>query len=594
MKLDVALGILAVLAGRQALAQTTTRASLGAGGVEGNAESRNGTSSDDGRFVAYWSYASNLVPGDTNGASDIFVRDRVRGTTERISVSTGGDPGDAQSTSPWMTPDARFVVFESLASNLVPGDTNGRQDLFLRDRANGTTRRLDVAGPGAQANHNSALASLSADGRYVAFLSFATNLVPGGTSGSSDVYLHDREAGTTVRASVSTAGATANELSWSPSISADGRCVVYHSPASNLVPGDTNANWDVFVRDRVLGTTERASLGSGGVQAIGSSTDPSISADGRFVAFFSTAANLGGGGPAGVHQVYLRDRVLGVTELVSRSTSGAPGDGNSHDPRISADGRSVAFHSLASNLAPDDGNATWDVFVRDRVAGTTTLVSAATGGVQGSDFSLRPAISAGGRFVAFYSPAPDLVGGDENGVSDVFVFDRSTTGFPSLCEPGREGVRSCPCSNPASGAGHGCDNSAATGGASLAASGEARLSSDTVVFTSSGETPTALTLLLQGDAYLLDGTSFGRGVRCAGGSLKRLFARTAAAGNVVVPDFGSGDPSVSARSAARGDAIQPGQSRWYLAYYRDAGLQPACSGYAAFNTTPSRQATWAP
>jgi hypothetical protein len=203
-------------------------------------------------------------------------------------------------------------------------------------------------------------------------------------------------------------------------------------------------------------------------------------------------------------------------------------------------------------------------------------------------------VSADGRFVAFESSASNLVSGDFNNYDDIFLRDRFASGFTSLCDPGSGGVLACPCSNPPSGPGRGCDNSSSTGGASLAASGDAYLAVDSLVFTTSGEKPTATSILLQGTASPAAGVVYGQGVRCVGGALKRLFTKTASGGGITVPDFGGGDPSVSARSAAKGDTISPGQSRWYLVYYRDPTVLGGCPASSTFNATQTGQTTWSP
>ncbi len=290
----------------------------------------------------------------------------------------------------------------------------------------------------------------------------------------------------------------------------------------------------------------------------------------------------------------MRDRQSGTTERVSVDTAGAQGNANSIGPWISADGRYVSFESNATNLVAGDTNGATDVFVRDLLSGTTERVSLATGGAQGNADSTWSFVSAGGRYVAFQSDATNLVTGDTNGVTDVFVRDRNAAGNTNLCDPGADGVIACPCSNPPSGPGRGCDNSAATGGASLAASGIAYLSMDNLVFTTSGEKPTATSILLQGTALAASGIVYGQGVRCVGGALKRLFTKHAAAGSITAPDFSAGDPTVSARSAAKGDPIQAGESRWYLVYYRDPSVLGGCPASSTFNATQTGQVTWWP
>jgi Tol biopolymer transport system component len=548
----------------------TVRASVG-GGVEGDDFSVAPSVSGDGRYVAFHSQATDLVPGDTNGDLDVFVRDRFTGATERVSVGPGGIEGDGDSSGPCISPDGRYVVFFSEATNFVAGDTNGVSDAFLRDRQAGTTELISVNAGGGAADgpsYGSYGALISADGRYVAFVSDATNLVPGGTNGVEHVFLRDRVQGTTEIVSVSTFGVQGNALSFAPSMSSDARFVAFASNASNLDPADVNGLPDVFLRDRLLGTTELVSFANDGTQGDAASLNPSVSADGRYVAFRSSATNLVANDTNGRVDVFVRDRVNATTERESVDPGGADGDGSSFEPTISADGRFVAFQSAATNLVPGDTNGMMDVFVRDRLAGTTERASVATDGTQSDLGSGIPSMSADGRFVVFPSDATDLATGDTNAYSDVFLRDRVPSGFTSVCEPGVGSTGLCPCNNPPSGPGRGCDNSAGTGGAALTAAGLAYLSADSLVFTATGELSSAMSILVQGTA-LGGGGIYGRGLRCVDGTRLSLYVKAASGGNVVAPDFGAGDPSISARSAALGDLIQPGQSRWYFMSYRD-------------------------
>jgi Tol biopolymer transport system component len=285
---------------------TTERVSLGPRGVQGDFSSIEPSISVDGRFVAFFSYATNLVLGDTNRKAEGFVRDRQTGTTERVSVGSGGAQDNGISGPPSISADGRFVAFASVATNLVPGDTNGTADVFVRDRLTGTTRRVSFGPGGVQGNDHSAGGSISADGRFVAFVSNATNLVPGDTNGTTDVFVRNRQTGTTRRLSLGPGGAQGDGQSSVASISADGGFVAFQSEATNLVPGDTNDGDDVFVGDGLTGKTRRVSLGSGGVQGNGNSITPAISADGRFIVFGSSGTNLVPGDTNGQNDVFVR------------------------------------------------------------------------------------------------------------------------------------------------------------------------------------------------------------------------------------------------------------------------------------------------
>ena len=320
---------------------TTERVSVASDGTQANNISgRRGapTVSANGQVVVFDSLASNLVPGDTNAFDDIFVRDRASGTTQRVSVSSRGAQGDNISSSPAISGDGRFVAFVSNATNLVRRDTNGVRDIFVHDRARGTTERVSVSSSGAQGNGASGgsgatndvatiAPAISADGRFVAFESLASNLVPGDTNGTRDVFVRDRQARTTERVSVASDGTQANGFSSPGSINGDGRLVVFGSFASNLVQGDTNQQNDVFVRDRQAGITQRVSVTSQGLQADGSSTLADISGDGRFVVFASAATNLVAGDANGTDDVFVRDLQAQTTQRVSVSSSGAESDG---------------------------------------------------------------------------------------------------------------------------------------------------------------------------------------------------------------------------------------------------------------------------
>jgi Tol biopolymer transport system component len=395
-------------------------------GTQGNDGSFYSSISADGRYVTFESVATNLVTGDTNVKMDIFVRDRQTGTTWLVSKSSTGVPGDGDSQIPVISADGRYVAFYSEAANLVSGDTNGAQDIFVRDRQTGTTTLVSKSSAGVFGDGISQMPTISEDGRYVAFHSTSTNLVPGDSNGAGDIFVRDRQTGTTTLVSRNSAGVEGDGASGHPSISADGRYVAYYSYAANLVAGDTNAVRDVFVRDRNTGTTTRVSKDSAGGEANGDSENPTISADGRYVAYYSYAANLVSGDTNANADIFVRDRQTGTTSRVSKSSAGVEGDGGSFGATFSADGRYVAFYSEAANLVPGDSNGAWDAFVRDRQTGTTTLVSKSSSGVQGNYVSEIPSISADGRYVAFDSYATNLVSGDTNGAYDVFVRDRQT------------------------------------------------------------------------------------------------------------------------------------------------------------------------
>jgi len=415
---------------------TTTRVSVSSAGAQADRDTYAAAISADGRYVVLNSIARNLVPGDTNDASDVFVHNRVSGQTTRISVSTGGLQGNGSSDSAAMSANGRYIVFASTASNLVDGDTNHASDVFLHDQASGVTTRLSVSRSGRQANGPSAMPAISADGRYVAFQSFASNLVRGDTNGLTDAFVRDLATGKTTRVSLTSRGRQARCNigyceSTEPVLSEHGRHVAFQSSATNLVRHDTNRLGDVFVRDRRTGKTTRMSVDSRGRQGGGDRTNngsnaPAISGNGRYVVFHSADSNLVRGDTNGVFDIFVHDRRTGRTTRVSVSSSGAQANQESLGAvSISSDGRYIAFTSLASNLVAGDANEITDVFLRDDAAGTTTLASLGQAGNQGDDASSATgvAFSANDRYLAFSSWAANLVVGDTNIVADAFVRD---------------------------------------------------------------------------------------------------------------------------------------------------------------------------
>jgi Tol biopolymer transport system component len=324
---------------------------------------------------------------------------------------------------PAITPDGRYVAFASSATNLVKGDKNNAVDIFLRDRLAGTTERVNTVGRKTVANAESSHPAISPDGRYVAFQSFADNLVPGDTNFTSDVFLRDRQTDTIVRVSLTSTGEQASNFSGSPAISADGRFVAFESSAV-LVPGEAEdfAN-DIYLRDVQAGTT--VGIGTSGSESVGHSGAPTITPDGRFVAFHSWDDGLVPGDTNNSYDVFVHDRAVGgPLERVSVSSAGVQGNDWSQAPAISDDGRFVAFQSFADNLIDGDTNFDYDVFIRDRQAATTVRASVRTDGSEGglSLASFAPSLSADGSVVAFASEA-DLVAGDSGFPVDVYVHD---------------------------------------------------------------------------------------------------------------------------------------------------------------------------
>jgi hypothetical protein len=404
--------------------QTTTKLlSVSSTGRQGDLWSMDPSIDPDGRYATFSSLADNLVFGDLNADGDVFLHDLQTGLTELVSVDSSGVQGNYGSAEGAVSRGGRFVAFVSFANNLVAGDTNGVVDVFVRDRKRGTTRRMSETATGVQTNSHCIHSAISGDGRFVAFVTQANNLVPNDRNATWDVFVRDSIAGKLQCVSLATSGTPGNRASGDNgvAISGDGRYVAFESSANDLVGGDTNSNLDTFVRDLVTGFTTRVSVDSGGAESDGASQWLSISADGRFVAFESVASNLVVGDTNSTSDIFVHDLATGATERVSVDSTGGEADDWSRFPAISADGRVVAFTSEASNLVGGDTNYTMDVFVHDRSTGVTERVSIDPFGREADDRSYVPAISGNGAIVAFLSDSDLLVPGDRNGYTDAIV-----------------------------------------------------------------------------------------------------------------------------------------------------------------------------
>ncbi len=395
----------------------------GTGG--GNGNSMLGQVSTNGQFVVFQSDASNLAPNDTNGVTDIFVSDLVAGTTTLVSVSTNGGPANGASTDPVITPDGRYVAFISSASNLVPGDTNGIADVFVRDLVAGTNDLVSVGAFLASGGPSSIMGTpvITPDGRYVAFFSMATNLVPAvpGTS-TGEVYVRDRLMGTTTWASTNAAAIVSATLGLSgmpayhPRLSDDGRYIAFKAGATS-----TTGAVVILQYDSTLATTAVINTnGIGWSTALDDSYGPEMTPDGRFIAFAKQEGSLG----SGYASVHVWDTQLTLDTLVSDDGSGVPTNTTSCAPVISPDGQFVAFLSNATNLVANAVSNGSHVYLRNLPSSTTQLVDVDTNGIGStSDTMTTLSLSADGQFVAFSSPDGSLVSLDNNHAEDVFVRD---------------------------------------------------------------------------------------------------------------------------------------------------------------------------
>ena len=595
-----------------------SRESVDSASGEANEASSGAYISTDGGWVAYTSVANDLVPGDTNGVPDVFLRHRMTFTNFRCSVGIAGQAnGPSEFAS--VSEGGRFVAFASYASNLVAGDGNGAPDVFVYDRLGGCARvsvsTAGIEGDGPSYSPPWGGPSISPDGRYVAFCSEASNLVPDDTNGAWDVFVHDRDldgdgvydehvAGgiRTWRASVSTFGVEGDGDSgvyglW---LSAHGRYVAFQSLAGTLIPMDLNFS-DIYVHANFAGDTVLASLDTAGAQAMGFhylpsiSADLSLAADGRFVTWASSSSTIVPEDGNGFDDVFLRDLSFNVTSRVSVGTGGVEADSLSTRSMIDGTGRYVVFDSSASNLHAADGNFMPDVYERDLETGETNLISRPSG----AGVSEWPTISTGIQYVAFTSSSGVLVPEDTiGGASDVFVRDCGASSIRPFCAPGMGGTLACPCGNPQvpAGATRGCNNFAGggTGGALLFGSGAASIAADSVWFGLHQGIGTNVTILFQGPSPSLTGIRMGAGVRCVVGSLKRLYQGPQVAGAITFPNNGV---PVHVASAARGFPILPPITLYYLCSYRNSAAngQPGCPGlFFGFNTSNGASVSWTP
>jgi Tol biopolymer transport system component len=384
--------------------------------------------------------------GLVRAAAALLAAARPGGTTRRFDLSSLGATTLGDSYYPSLSADGRVVAYDSAASGLVPGDVDGEFDVYFTDLFTGLTEQASVDSAGAMVPESAGDVEISADGRFATFTSISGALVAGDTNLRTDVFVRDRALGITTLESPGAGGAQSNGHSSLPAISADGERVVFHSKASNLVSGDSNGQMDVFLRDRAAGTTTLLSIGPGGIQGDGASTDPQISADGRWVVFESTAANLASGDGNGAVDVFLSEVESGALTLVSRGLAGTAAAGGSFDASISGDGARVCFHSDAADLVPGDGNGLVDVFVWERATGTIARASVSSTGAEADGGCTDARIAGGGAHVAFYSSATNLVAGDSNGLVDCFVRDlmTGTTERVSLTAAGAEIVAPVP------------------------------------------------------------------------------------------------------------------------------------------------------
>jgi Tol biopolymer transport system component len=588
------------------------RVSLSYAGAEGNAASYGSAISADGRYVAFISDATNLVAGDSNGARDVFLRDRVAGTTIRVNLTSAGGQATLGAALPNVTVDGnnlgisgdgRFVVFLT-ADALVASDVNGITDAYLRDTQSNTTVRVSTAGtPSLVYTPMPTLAvAISSDGVFVAF-STASTLVASDTDNLLDIYVRDTSTATTTMVSLTNASLeTTTGNCYHPSISADGQYVAFASTATDLVGNDINGSTaDVYVRNRNAPTTTLVSVNEAGNQWLFPSEFPDISGSGRRVSYIHYDLIYG------LNDIFVADQNsdnvlpwLQNGDLRSYALTAGPTPlgsygGCSQNSAISADGNFVAFTCSAALVTPDT-NGVSDTFICDL---TNVSSSIPTSGIityrLSQTLQLAEAdaassnlvdLSASGQAVAYTSLATNLVTGDSNSADDVFVH-RFAQYYDSFCFGDGSGM-DCPCMNNGA-PGHGCENSGGAGGGLVVGGGNCLLSVDTFTLNASNLTGSTA-VLLQGSAsheyYVYED-----GLRCVAGTLLRIGTSTVSAGSCQYPNVG--DPSISARSAVLGHAITAGQTLHYQVQYRDPN-PTFCMPLDTSNMTNAVTAIWAP
>jgi len=497
-----------------------------------------------------------LVPGDTNNAYDVFLRDRTLGTTERLSVSTAGLQAAGSSYFPEISADGRHVAFLSDAANLVAGDNNGTVDVFVRDRVTNTTTRESLGVGGTQIHGDCESVQISGDGSTLAFSTLATDVGFADTNGVPDSFVRNRVTGAVELLAAKSSGGASNGGASGASLSADGRYVAFYSNSSDFFPGKTAQVEDVYVRDRTLQSTSWLSKSLSNGQGDDGSRNPQISADGRYVAFETYATDVLPGPPPIAVQIGRRDRVSGAIYNVSSGMGGAAPDNGSSPARISADGRFVAFVSIATNLVPAPSNNAAHVYLRDCTLNTTVRQSLkANGDTAGPNAApLALAISSDAAVLVWLDWAPDLVPDDSNSLPDVFVRDPARN-YSLLCAAKRNSQGCMPVLS-------------ATGDTSLASPAPFTLTATQLINQKLG-------LYLYGPGC--GATPFQGGMLCPLFPIKRLSASNT--GGNPAPTDCSGTLSFNLKPVLQSTpALVPGTLIYLQGYYRDGASQPSLTG----------------
>ena len=521
---------------------TTTRVSSGPGGSDVPTGKGGPRVTPDGRYVAFFSWGDGITPNDTNDCADIFVHDRQTGLTEFVSVSSTGSIGDSDSYDPRISDDGRYVAFFSFATNFVAGDTPSSGDVFVRDRWTGQTECVSVDSGGNLGNGTTYLNDMSADGNRIVMTSYADDLVAGDTNGFLDVYLHERSTGLTTRMSTGLAGAEPDDGSYGAALSADGNWVVFLSYATNLVPNDTNGFEDAFLRELATGQVQRVNTGPGGVEADQPAGYTTLSGDARYVAIETGASNLAAGDNVGTQDVLVLDRTSGIFRIGNLAPGGLHGTRGAWNHFLSRDGRYLAFVT-PDELEPGHPGAPEDIYLAD-LFGTdfARVVRGWTGQPAAMNCDV-PQLAQSPSVVVFTSEDPDLVPNDTPWSNDVFVRECPFPPTPAYSAHCTGTAVDCPCANAGGGWG-GCDDSFGDAGAELAAFGNASLSADGLRIYCWRLPQDVPTLLLQAPLSVAR-TPWGDGLVCLGGGTNRLGIRFAHGGMVQLGFGIPGDPSLA-------------------------------------------------
>ena len=559
--------------------------SVGSSGGSANGDTEQVTVSADGRFVAFTSNASDLVAGDTNGIEDVFVRDMVTGVITRVSVSSAGVEGDAASGRPDISADGNVIVFESNATNLGGSpDVNGYTDVYRHDRALGVTTRISTSVSALETDGESTDPVVSGDGFVIAFRSEATNLLNGtaDTNGVADVFCTSFIG--LQRVSVTSTGAEADGWSgqlFGVDITYDGQQILFASAATNLVPGDTNGWVDMFVRDQLAGTVERVSLTSTGAEGDKACRSGTISDDGDVIAFDSASTNLVAGDTNDSPDCFVLIRSTNTLKRISVREDGTQGSSFSIMPFVSADGGVVCFQSFAPEFDSGFPGAALNVLDAFRYDVGSSQLSHISVGTNGvgNDDSFSSRPSGNGAVIAMASFASNFDPADTNGRPDAFLVIPGAAGGAGVSFCDSVDSIGCPCGNPGA-EGEGCANGTGQG-AQMSASGSASVKSSSLVLSSVGLIPSQPGLYFQGNNAVAGGQGihFGDGLRCAGGGVIRLQVRFAA------------DDGTSATTAdiASAGGVSPGDTKRYQLWYRDPNTS-TCG--ALFNLSNGLEIVW--